>query len=191
MLKALRLRPDKDFVPGSVLQYDFDNGKSQNDAFGFFFDNPGLGLGQPEVNSAPGDSGGPTLTSGVITGITSYGVRLQTIFGSTSDVDGELNSSFGEFGGDTRVSKYASFIDGITGGVTPPPDTTPPVISDILATPSSTTATITWTTDEPATSRTDYGLDTTYGLFVSDTTLVTSHSMELQRRAQALQRHFP
>lgn len=116
MLKALRLKPGKDFASGSVLQYDFDNGKSQNDAFGFFFNKHDLGLGQPEVNSAPGDSGGPTLTNGVVSGITSYGVRLQTVFGASSDIDGELNSSFGEFSGDTRVAKYASFIDGVTVG---------------------------------------------------------------------------
>jgi len=115
MLEALKLRPGTDFVPGSVLQYDFDNLDPENDAFGFFFKNPDLGLGLPEVNSAPGDSGGPTLTSDGITGITSYGVRLSTIFGSTSDVDDELNSSFGEFSGDTRVSMYATFIDGVTG----------------------------------------------------------------------------
>jgi len=119
MLKALGLRSGTDFVPGSVLQYDFDNLDPENDAFGFFFKNPDLGLGLPEVNSAPGDSGGPTLTSDGITGITSYGVRLSTIFGSTSDVDDELNSSFGEFSGDTRVSMYATFIDGVL--FTPPP----------------------------------------------------------------------
>lgn len=127
MLKALRLLPNMHFVPGSVLQYDFDNGLSQNDAFGFFFDNSDLGLDHPEVNSAPGDSGGPTLTSGVITGITSYGLRLSTIFGATSDVDDELNSSFGEFSGDTRVSKYASFIDGVL--LIPPPPLTLQAIS--------------------------------------------------------------
>jgi len=113
MLEALRLRSGTDFVSGSVLQYDFDNLDPENDAFGFFFGNSDLGLGQPEVNSAPGDSGGPTLTSGEITGITSYGVRLSFLFGSSSDVDDELNSSFGEFSGDTRVSFYADFIDGV------------------------------------------------------------------------------
>ncbi len=116
MLKALRLKPGRHFVEGSVLQYDFDNGSSQNDAFGFFFGKHDLGLGAAEVNSAPGDSGGPTLTNNVITGITSYGISLRTIFGSSSDVDNELNSSFGEFSGDTRVSKYAAFIDSVMGG---------------------------------------------------------------------------
>jgi len=125
MLQALGLNPNTDFVSGSVLQYDFDNGLSTNDGFGFFFSNSGLGLGVAEVNSAPGDSGGPTITNGVITGITSYGLRLQTIFGFSTDVDSEINSTFGEFSGDTRVSSYHSFIDGVlsgdTGGDNDPP----------------------------------------------------------------------
>ena len=136
MLKALKFRPNKDFVPGSVLQYDFDNGLSQNDAFGFFFNKRDLGVGPTEVNSAPGDSGGPTFTNGVITGITSYGIRLSNIFGSSPDVDGELNSSFGEYSGDTRVSKYASFIDGVLL-TTPPSDTMPPETSIDSATDGS------------------------------------------------------
>ena len=45
------------------------------------------------------------------------------------------------------------------GAVSPPTgDTTPPVISSIMATPSSNSATITWTTDESATSQVDFGL---------------------------------
>jgi len=120
MLVALGLTSGVDFVPGSVLQYDFDNGDAANDAFGFFFGNTNPGLGNDEVNSAPGDSGGPTFSSPVITGVTSYGVRL-TFFPCTplspctSDIDGTLNSSFGEFSGDTRVSTYAAFVDAIVG----------------------------------------------------------------------------
>jgi len=118
MLVALGLTSGVDFVPGSVLQYDFDNGLAANDAFGFFFGNSDLGLGNDEVNSAPGDSGGPTFSSPVITGVTSYGVRL-TFFPClpfslcNSDIDGTLNNSFGEFSGDTRVSFYAAFVDAI------------------------------------------------------------------------------
>ena len=124
MLIALGLTPNVDFVSGSVLQYDFDNGLSLNDGFGFFFGNVQLGLGNAEVNSAPGDSGGPTITNGEITGITSYGLRLESFFRFSTDIDNEVNSSFGEFSGDTRVSKYAAFIDGVlndTGGTNSAP----------------------------------------------------------------------
>ena len=116
MLKALGLKARAHFVPGSVLQYDFDNGISGNDAFGFFFNNNNLGLGPAEVNSASGDSGGPAISNGEIIGITSYGVTLTINDGTTSDINGDLDSSFGEFSGDTRVSKYAGFIDDSVGG---------------------------------------------------------------------------
>ncbi len=117
MYLALGLKPNKDFVRGGVLQYDFDNGDSANDAFGFFFSNPDTGLGTNEVASAPGDSGGPNQNANVITGVTSYGITLTFTNGGTSDVTpGIVDSSFGEFSGDSRVSKYTKFIDGITGG---------------------------------------------------------------------------
>src|SRR5262249_28972401 len=49
----------------------------------------------------------------------------------------------------------------------------PPVISAIIATPSSTSATITWTTDQNSTTVVNYGLTTTYGSTFNDSTLVT------------------
>ena len=94
------------------------DGISGNDAFGFFFGNNDLGLGSAEVNSASGDSGGPAIHNGEIIGITSYGVTLTFNDGTTSDVNGILDSSFGEFSGDTRVSAYAGFIDDSVGGST-------------------------------------------------------------------------
>ena len=60
-------------------------------------------------------------------------------------------------------------------------DSTGPTISSVLAVPGANgTATITWTTDEPATSRVDYGTDANnLSSLVSDGTLKTSHSMDL------------
>jgi len=126
MLKALGLKARAHFVPGSVLQYDFDNGFSTSDAFGFFFNNNNLGLGSAEVNSASGDSGGPAIHNGKIIGITSYGVTLTLNDGPTSDINELLDSSFGEFSGDTRVSKYSGFIDeSVSGGSSDGGDSTP------------------------------------------------------------------
>src|SRR6185312_293057 len=45
----------------------------------------------------------------------------------------------------------------------PPPDTTPPVVSAVAAAVSAPGTTITWTTDESATTRVDYGLTTSLG----------------------------
>ena len=56
----------------------------------------------------------------------------------------------------------------------------PPVISSVVATPTNTSATITWTTDTNSSSRVDYGTSSTsLNLNVSSATLVTSHSITL------------
>lgn len=113
-----------DHVTDALLAYDFDNGLSANDAFGYWFgdDYADLGLGFNEVNSAPGDSGGPTFIDGAIAGITSFGLRFPF-----SDIDYALNSSFGEFSFDTRVSSYTNWIDDILTSWQPP---TPPVVDN-------------------------------------------------------------
>lgn len=102
------------------LTYDFDDGTSGHDAFDFFFNTADLGLGVDEVNGAPGDSGGPSFIDDdgtlKIAGITSYALRLSfTSSGASSDVDGSINFSFGEFAVDARVADPAmlSFIDSV------------------------------------------------------------------------------
>ena len=61
------------------------------------------------------------------------------------------------------------------------PDTTAPVISNVqISGITDTSATITWTTDEPSTSQVEYGLTTGYGYLTGvDSTLTTSHSVAL------------
>ncbi len=57
---------------------------------------------------------------------------------------------------------------------------TPPTISAIQVSPGQTGATVTWTTDQPATSQVVYGRTTGYELgTVADGALVTSHSATL------------
>jgi hypothetical protein len=60
-------------------------------------------------------------------------------------------------------------------------DVTPPVISRVAAVGvTASTATITWTTDEPASSQVEYGTTGTYGSStLLDTALVTGHSQGL------------
>ncbi len=67
-------------------------------------------------------------------------------------------------------------------------DTVPPVISALNASPGQTTATITWTTDEAATSRVDYG--TSAAALTSTASvagLATSHSVVLAGLAPGTQ----
>ncbi|HWB96798.1 MAG TPA: DUF4082 domain-containing protein [Bryobacteraceae bacterium] len=66
------------------------------------------------------------------------------------------------------------------GDATPVTDTTPPVISALSAAPGSISAVITWTTDEPSSSRVDFGISAgSLNLTQSDPTLTTSHSITL------------
>lgn len=61
------------------------------------------------------------------------------------------------------------------------PDTTPPVISNLVADVLPNGANITWTTNEPATSRVEYGKTQNLELgSVEDTTLKTSHRLEIR-----------
>ena len=92
-----------------ILIFDFDNGLSANDALGHLIGSNDLGLGSLEVNTAPGDSGGPSFIDGKIAGVTSGGVYVEG-----TDVDFRTNSSFGEISLNVRVS---SFVDWITTAV--------------------------------------------------------------------------
>ncbi|WP_316181281.1 hypothetical protein [Bradyrhizobium sp. SZCCHNRI1009] len=66
------------------------------------------------------------------------------------------------------------------GGSSPASDTTPPEISAVsVSSISSSTETIIWTANEPATSAVNYGLTTSYGLASSSLALSTSHSITL------------
>ena len=57
---------------------------------------------------------------------------------------------------------------------------TDPVIGGVsVSAVTATSATVIWTTNVSANSRVDYGLTTAYGANVSDSTLVTSHSLAL------------
>ena len=118
MYVALGLTSGVDFIPGAIYQFDSDDGNSSHDAFGFFFGISDLGLGNNEVMSASGDSGGPTILNGELVGVTSYGITLQYTNKQTSDCTKQrgspiLDSSCGEFAGDTRVASYSSFIDSV------------------------------------------------------------------------------
>ena len=69
-------------------------------------------------------------------------------------------------------------------------DSTPPVISNVVVAPGETTATITWDTDEPATTRVDFGETTGYGGVYEDLALVTSHTASLTGLAADTLYHF-
>lgn len=71
-------------------------------------------------------------------------------------------------------------------------DTTPPVISSVSSSEvAASSATITWTTDEPSTSQVEYGTTTAYGSVTAlDPDLVTSHSTNLLGLTAATTYHY-
>jgi len=86
----------------------------------------------------------------------------------------------------TAISKDASGNEAISEGeltTLAQTDTTPPTISEVNASninESSSSATIEWTTDKPATSQVEYGTTDAYGSTTpSDDELTTSHSVTL------------
>ena len=136
--------PDLTISQGQLL-FDFDNGNPENDAFGVHFGIHDLGLGFNEVNTALGDSGGPSFLlddegNKLIAGITSYG--FSDVWDTNGDgiidtrlfpnnpitdvvIEGDGNASFGEFAGVMRVSAYASFIDDVMAGKVRPTASVP------------------------------------------------------------------
>ncbi|MEN9605026.1 MAG: hypothetical protein RJB39_711, partial [Candidatus Parcubacteria bacterium] len=71
-------------------------------------------------------------------------------------------------------------------------DTTPPIISAVsTTTPTPNTATVSWTTNEAASTQVEYGLTTSYGSSTTlDPTLVTTHSVNITGLATSTLYHF-
>ena len=83
-----------------------------------------------------------------------------------------------------RTVKGVDYLvfDGQAGGyeATYGPDTRPPDITAVSASADGEGhATVSWTTDEPATSRVDYGRTSALGTQVTDSTRVSAHKLEL------------
>lgn len=77
----------------------------------------------------------------------------------------------------TDASGNMSSSTGLT--FTPIADLIPPVISNIQEQITTSGATVSWATDEPATSSIEYGADTSYGSVVSGSNLSVTHSLLL------------
>jgi len=149
-----------------------------------------------------GVTASPSTTGAIITWTTNEASNSTVLYGTAS---ANLNLTAT---GNTNATSHTVSLSGLASGTTyyyrvqsadaagntaasPAPasapasftttavDTTPPVISAIAAAPSSDRATITWTTNEPANSRVDYGTTAALGQNASDAALVTSHSITI------------
>jgi hypothetical protein len=128
---------------GHVLLADFDNGSTgqlSNDAMCFLpllyssymsvgTSECNAGRGLDEAISGGGDSGGPGFINGQIASVTSFGLTFGAWStgpgtGPFGDIDGALNSSFGEFAGFTDVEFQSQWINSQMVVATPEPGTT-------------------------------------------------------------------
>lgn len=177
------------------------------------------GGGDGGGSSLPGDSdtSAPSISNIVVSDITTSDATLTwntsepatalVTYGTTTDLlDGTLsNSSYftshsADFSGLTEGETYyfqitatdssgnasSSSIQSFTTL-----DETAPVISDIEVTSITTTsAVITWTTDEDADSTVSYGETSSYGSVAEDEELVTEHSVTLTGLTAGTEYHF-
>jgi uncharacterized protein YjiK len=92
---------------------------------------------------------------------------------------------------DWQNASYASGLDTLNtyGSVEPQGDITAPVISSIVATPGTTTASVTWSTNEAASSSVSYGLTTSYGT-VASSSATSTHSVSLSGLSPSTQYHY-
>ena len=103
-------------------------------------------------------------------------IHSQTITGLTSNTVYHFQVKSKDAAGNLATSTDQTFITLV-------PDTTPPIISSIFSTVSSTSATISWTTNEPTTSKVYYSLTSPIDLnsasTKSEASLVLNHSLNL------------
>lgn len=91
-------------------------------------------------------------------------------------------STFAGWSGDVTGSAdsvVVSMLGNRSATATFEQDSTPPAISGLQVQAGTTSAVVSWTTDEPATSRVEYGLSTPGEAVVEDLSLVTSHAVTL------------
>jgi beta-lactamase superfamily II metal-dependent hydrolase len=122
------------------------------------------------------EEGAPTGSLTSFAGYSVGNIKLATDGVSTFTVsaDGAVTQGANELVASGLPRTIA--LDDVSG----PPDTDPPVISNVQASAiTASGATITWTTDEASNSAVEYGLTTSYGSSASNTANVSNHSIAL------------
>ena len=76
-------------------------------------------------------------------------------------------------------AKNEAVVSGFKFKTTATPDTTPPKLTNLVVTPDIDSCTLTWDTDEPATTFCEYGLSRNYTANAGSTELVTKHQVRL------------
>ena len=158
-------------------------------------------------------SGPPAISNVQATGVTATSATITwtTDTASDSKVDYGLTTSYGsQATSASQVTSHSVTLTGLTAGTTYHFKCTSanaygtgastdhtfvtgsgPSISNVSSSGvTSSSATITWTTDQAASSTVNYGTTTSYGSQVTNSALVTSHSLTLTGLAPCTAYHF-
>lgn len=163
--------------------------------------------GQDITFTAPTDAAGGEITAGrcvrvrigtnAVTGAT--GTHSVVNPGSTGSYEVDVLGTFSDHGmfavaiasgGAVSVSASVPSSASTPAPSVPTVDTTAPTISAISVLAADTNATITWSTNEPASSQVEYGLTTSYGSLWTDSLFRTDHSVNVSGLTQDTTYHF-
>ncbi len=111
---------------------------------------------------------------------------------ATPDPGWDFDEWQGDLAGSTNPLNVTLNADVVAQAVfTQPGDVTPPVISGIDVSAGQTAAIVSWSTDEPATTKIEYGLTAAYELgAIEDPALKTAHSVNLASLTQGTTYHY-
>lgn len=146
----------------------------------------------PCAISISGVSAAPTATSATVAWTTNVGANSQVSYGTTAAYGSTVTDS-------SLVTSHSLSLNSLTCGTTyhyqitsatgPGNSATTsdatfstsscPAISGVSVSETATTVTVSWTTSASASSQVNYGATTAYGSDVTDSGLVTSHSLTL------------
>jgi len=133
------------------------------------------------------EEGSPTGSLTSFAGFSVGNVKITTDGISTFTVSGDGAVTVGPNEVAAAGLPRTIALDDVAG----PPDTTPPVISNVQTTAiTASGATVTWTTDDASNSVVEYGLTTSYGSSSSNATNVTNHSIPLTGLSENTVYHY-
>jgi hypothetical protein len=161
--------------PASLLQYV---STSNSSAFSIVAQtSAGSGSVKLARGALPAVSGTQVVASVTFKALASSGTAALTFTKGSSVVSATSNTNIMTNAAGTSVTLKASAGSDSSKQTA---DTTPPrIIGVAVSGLTVSSATITWSTSEPASSEVDYGLTTAYSLSASSNTYVTAHSVGL------------
>lgn len=154
----------------------WNSGSTSSNVWTEFSSDPALGA----VEHTLGGFSPNTLYSVSVDGVAGASIDGCSVNGCVANSSGDLNFMYVGAHGTTHTFS----VDEVT-------DTFPPELSSVTASPTDDTATVSWTTNEPATSQVFYGLDTSYAERTPiSASFVTSHLVQMPTLQASTTYHY-